>query len=87
MDEYITLADGTVVQNAYVVKIEDDRIAVYVEGQHTFEEISSLFSKKTKTKKMESNQFGDIKQWLGFTELMSLVINSNDASVTLRKPL
>lgn len=64
--ETITMKDGTVVQNAYIVWLEPTRIAVYVKNM-SFHDVLAIFNDPAKTVHMESDQYGDKKTWDGFT--------------------
>jgi len=86
MKEYITLADGTVVENAYVVKLSGTNIAVYVSGSHTFAEMSGWFGDPEKTKRMVSEQYGEKATWKGFTVVTTVQINAGESYVCLQKP-
>ena len=85
MDERIELADGTVVQNAYVVSLTDTRIAIYAKGEHTFDEMAKLFGTKNRTKIMKSYQYQDVLTWVGFTNVTAVQINEGNACVCLEK--
>lgn len=85
MNEFIIMADGTTVKNAYVVKIDTGLIAIYVQGEHTFSKMSKLFSNTKKTEVMESDRYGDKQTWEGYTEIISLQINPGNACIELRQ--
>lgn len=85
MDERVELADGTVVQDAYVVRISDIGIAVYVKGVHTFTEMAGWFTVKKKTKEMTSYQYGDVREWVGYTVVKVIQINEENAYALLEK--
>lgn len=83
--EWIELADGTAVDDAYVVKLDNNNIAVYVKGTHSFSEMCGWFCDSSKTTHMMSDQYGDVNMWDGFTEPVTVQINDDNAYVCLRK--
>lgn len=85
MNEYVIMADGSVVVNAYVVKVDTGLIAVYVQGKKTFSDMSKIFASAKKTKHMESDRYGDKQTWDGYTEVTSVQIRENDACAVLRQ--
>lgn len=85
MNEYITMADGTVVLNSYVVPIDNERINIFVKGGHTFQEILLVFGNAEKTSEMHSNQYGDKQTWTGYTEIVLMQIDGDYTIVGLRK--
>ena len=50
--EWIELADGTAVDDAYVVKLDNNNRAVYVKGTHSFSEMSGWLCDDAKTEHM-----------------------------------
>ena len=85
MNEYIDLADGTRVENSYVVKLDNKNIAVYAYGQYTFQQAYALFGDSARTATMNGNQYGDKKTWKGFTEVRTLTVTEEYACINLRK--
>ena len=86
MKEWIELADGTVVNNAYVVSMDAGIIAIYIRDVHDFMLIYGWFGSSERTRLMTSHQYGDVGEWAGFTTLTSINTNMSDAScVCLRK--
>jgi len=84
MDEWIRMADETVVHDAYIVGM-DDRIAVYGRGETTFGDVYTMWSNSAKTNRMTSDQYGDIAEWEGYTELYSIEITDSGFVVCLRR--
>lgn len=85
MNEYITMADGTVVINSYIVPIDNERINVFVNGGHTFQEIVLVFGNEDKTSEMTSNQYGDKNTWTGYTDIVLMQIDTDYAIIGLQK--
>ena len=84
--ETITLNDGTVIENAYVVKLDESMIVVYCTGV-SLEDMTRLFGNPAKTEWMESDQYGDKQIWRGFTELYAVQEHlSGQRSAGLRIP-
>lgn len=81
MDEYIVLADETVVEDAYIVKLSDTDIAIYIHGVHAFLELYGLFGAVEKITHIHSFQYGDEKEWAGFTVLTSIQTDVGGDSV------
>lgn len=84
MDEWIRTADGTTVENAYVVKM-DGRIAIYGEGEYTFGDVYSIFGNAENTATIHSEQYGDVEDWVGYTVLTSINITEEGFTVCLSK--
>lgn len=82
--ETITLNDGTIVKDAYVVKM-DNQIAIYGAGEYIFSEVYDLFGTSSRTSHMESDQYGDVQEWDGYVVLTSINIMENGYSVCLHK--
>lgn len=86
MKEWIELADGTRIENAYVVKMNALRIAIYCVWNGTFAEASALFCNPEKTGVINSDQYGDKATWTGYDRPMSITIYENhQLSVTLER--
>ena len=68
MDEYLTMADGTTVEDAYIVSLGEDNIAVYAKSIHSVRDAWKIFGSAKKTKAIHSYQYGDEADWEGFTE-------------------
>lgn len=81
MDEYIVLADETVVEDAYIVRLGENDIAIYIRGVHDFLELYGLFGADDKTMHMQSSQYGDVDEWVGFTMLKSIQTDVGGDSV------
>lgn len=85
MNEYITLADQSVVQNSYVVKLDDSNIAIYVYDNYSFADIYAIFADENKTRTMATYQYGDEHTWEGFTEVRAITTGDDNFCVILRK--
>lgn len=85
MEERIEFADGTVVKNAYVVKIDDTRVNVMLSGQHTQEEIDELFGDVERIRAFTSYQGGDVEEWIGYINVVSTRIGEINSRVSLTK--
>ena len=84
MSEWLEMADGQKVEDAYVVQL-DGFIAIYAAGIHHFTEAYGIFGNREKTAVIRSSQYGEEETWEGYTELMSLQIAEGGAAVTLWK--
>lgn len=84
MEEYILLSDGTKVENAYVVKLSDNRIAIYVTGAG-FRDMVAWFCDAALTEHMESYQYGDIREWNGFVLPDALEVLHDSAYICLER--
>lgn len=85
MNEYITFADQSVLENAYIAKLDEKNIAVYAKGKYAFTNVYNIFSDKNKTKVMKTNQYGDVYTWTGYTEITVINVTDDYASINLRK--
>lgn len=68
MNEYLTMADGTRVENAYVVDLGEAGIAVYAAGLGTVREAWAVFGDPARTAVIHSYQYGEEAVWEGYTE-------------------
>lgn len=86
--EWIELADGTRLNDAYVVKLSSEQIAIYSAWAGTFPEAVAIFCDPEKTREIRSDQYGDRETWEGFTVPTAMVITENGIlSVNLKKEL
>lgn len=85
MRKWIELTDGTIVENAYVVALSDDLIAIYVRGEHTFSEMYALFADNAKTRTMVSHENDDVWTWTGYTVVKTIQTNDREAYISLTK--
>ena len=81
--EWIRMADGTVIDNAYVVKMTADRIAIYAAWDSGFAGLYGIFGDPERTGHMHSFQYGDEQDWDGYTEPNSMTISDGTAVVVL----
>lgn len=86
MEERVELADGTVVQNAYVVRLTETSINIYVNGEHTFTEMADWFTVKKRTKKITAHRHGGVDVWTGFTTVSIIQVKDEFAYVCLSQP-
>lgn len=84
MNEFIELTDGTQVFNAYIVQLEE-KIAVYINEHTDFSELYELFGDPKKTVRMHSFQYGDEKDWTGYTKPYAMEERDESAMVCLKK--
>ena len=86
MKEWIELADGTRIPDAYVVSLGEERIAIYASWPGTFFEAAALFCDPAKTGRIISDQYGDVAVWEGFIipDAMQLM-ETGVLTVTLNK--
>lgn len=85
MNEWIELADGTRIDNAFVVKLDRTNIAVYANGLHTFNEMYAWFGSDATTRHIYSEQYGDKQDWNGYTEVVGIQIGEQYSIASLRK--
>lgn len=85
MNEYITLADQSIVQNAHIVKLDGNSIAVYLSDTYSFAEIYATFGDKTKTSTMETYNYGEERTFEGYTEVFVINVAEGNTYVNLRK--
>lgn len=86
MNEWIELADGTRIPDAYVVSLGEERIAIYAAWPGTFFEAAAVFCDPEKTREILSWQYGDAATWEGFIipDAMQLM-DTGVLTVTLNK--
>ena len=85
MKEWIELADGTRLADSYVVKMGDQDIAVYTKAIHSLRDAWVLFGDPEKTARIVSDQYGDVNEWLGYTEPTALQADGDGAVICMRK--
>jgi len=86
MNEWIELADGTRLNDAYVVSLGEARIAIYAAWAGTFADAAAVFCDPAKTGRIFSDQYGDTAVWEGFIipDAMQLM-DTGVLTVTLNK--
>lgn len=72
MDEWIRLADGTLLENTYIVDLGNDLIAVYSRSVQTAREAWSLFGDPDRTQIIHSDQYQEKRTWMDYTEPQSI---------------
>lgn len=87
MKEWIELADGTKLEDSYVVKMGGEGIAVYTKAVRSLREAWVLFGDPEKTRRIVSDQYGDVNEWNGFTEPTAIQAGEDGAVICLRKGL
>lgn len=85
MNEYIILADGTVIENSYVIKLSETDIAVFIKTIENYNDIVNLFTDAEKTREIHSDQYGDKNDWNGYTENTSITNDEYSVTVCLAK--
>ena len=85
MNEYITLADSSILQNAYVVKLDDNNIVIYIYDKYSFADIYAIFGDKAKTGTITTYQYGDVHTWTGYTEVLVINVAEDNIYISLRK--
>jgi hypothetical protein len=85
MNEWIELADGTRLNNSYIVKLDEDHLTVHSKDVHGFREAVRIFGDPEKTNRIHSYQFGDEEDWTGFTEPTAILEEDDGVAVSLRK--
>ena len=84
MDEYLILADGTKVLNAYVVFLEEGKIAIYADEITNVREAVELFADPKRTAAIHSYQYGEEHDWEGYVEVYAFSVVSY-TTVCLKK--
>lgn len=84
MDERLLLADGTEVYNAYVVQLEG-AIAIYINEHTAFADLYETFANPNRTEHIHSFQYGDEKDWYGYTVPYAMEEREDSATVCLRR--
>ena len=79
------MADDSIIENSYIVKLDESSIVVYIRGWYNFSDVYGLFCNPERTKKITSHQYGDIKQWNGYTGIVSINCTEQYATVNLLK--
>ena len=82
--ETITLNDGTVIENAHCLEM-DDRLFVYITMKATMTWAVMLFDDPVKTKKIIANRNGEEKTYMGYTKLYSISNEYNNINLVLKK--
>lgn len=72
MNEFLTMADGTKVENAHILQMTPDSIIVYADNGMSFKAGYNLFSKPAKTQTIRENRYGQETTLEGYTELYAL---------------
>ena len=85
MDEYLTLGDGTVVENSYVVKMGDESISIHAPDETDVVRSVGLFCDHTRICAIHSYQFGEEQDWNGYINVTAIVVNNGGTIVCLAK--
>lgn len=85
MNEWIKTADGKKIRDAYVVKLDEKTIAIYVKGITTVRKAWEIFGDPEKTRRITSNQYGDEATWEGYTEPEAIIADQNGAQARMAK--
>lgn len=85
MDEWIELADGKKLTDTYIVKLDENNIAVYSGTVNSLSQAWKLFGSPKKTEKIHSNQYGDEADWIGYTEPVAIQLNEHDTMICMRR--
>lgn len=85
MNEWIRLANRKKLSDTYIVQLDDEHITVHSANVTNMRDAYELFGDPQKTKKIHSNQYGDEKDWLGFTVPTAILIEDGGAVVSLAK--
>lgn len=81
MDEFLTMADQTKVEDAYVVDLGDNHIAIYAKNIHSVREAWQIFGDPEKTASMHSYQYGEEADWNGYTEPTAVQVQPDSAAM------
>ena len=68
MEQKITLADGTVIQNAYAMLV-DGNLFIYINASADIGQIFDLLRNPKKTKRIRSQAFGDDVTYQKYTKI------------------
>lgn len=85
MDEWIQLANRKKIRDAYVVKMDTGKIAVYAYGIRSVQDAWALFGDPRKTRKIHSYQYGDEADWEGYTEVTAMTASESGAVICLKQ--
>ena len=69
MEQKITLADGTVIHNAYAVLVSGDLFIYITSTALDIREVWNLLSNTKKTKRIRSQAFGDDVTYQKYTDI------------------
>lgn len=72
MEKWIELSDGTVINDCYIVKEDDDNITIYLSGRFSFIRAYQIFRKIPKVNRIVANEDDIVIEYEGFTRLISL---------------
>ena len=82
--ETITLNNGTVIENAHCIEM-DDRLFVYIEQDQTMTWAVTLFDHPENTREITENRYGAEKTYKGYTMLYSVSREYGNVNLVLRK--
>ncbi len=85
MDEWIQMADNEKIQDAYVVKMDTGKIAIYANRIRSVRSAWEIFGNPEKTSKMHSFQYGDEADWEGYTEVTAMQASESGAVICLKQ--
>ena len=78
----ITLADGTVIQDAYAMLVNND-LFIYISGNEDIRAMWDLLSNTRKTKRIRSQAFGADDTYLKYTDIRGMS-KEDDGSINAR---
>ena len=78
----ITLADGTVIQDAYAMPVNND-LFIYISGNEDIRAMWDLLSNTRKTKRIRSQAFGTDETYLKYTDIRGMS-KEDDGSINAR---
>lgn len=84
MDETITLADDTLIENAHCIE-SGDNLFVYIERTDNMNKYFKLFIKPEKVRTIKSNRFGQLATYEGFTDMTSISKEYGNINIVLRR--
>lgn len=86
MEQKITLADGTVIQNAYAMPVNGDLFIYINSTEMDIRDVWSLLSNVRKTKRIRSQAFGEDITYQKYTDIYFIRREDNGSmSAGLRK--
>lgn len=84
-DEYLELADGTIIENAHILPMSETDIFLYLRGGGTMYDAFMLLSDPEKTEVITENRYKQVTVYEGYTSLMRISIEGDQITATLRR--
>lgn len=84
MNEYITMADGTVYENASILPLSEGRIITYWRGR-TFDDVYTVLKSPENNARITAVEYGSETVYEGYTELYALQKENGMVTACLRR--